>query len=545
MFSLLSKEATFRRICRGGTGFAIPDADSRVSDQVNTQLNRTAGVMLILFRFGDRFPGLIGSVSAKIRVHHSHYKAAPQASLLMLAPGGNCGGDVITRSAHLPTLAACLLLSSAIHLFAQSSPSTPQNNSVLHPSTPGPGEAQAITLQDALQRARANSAQFQSAATAALLAREDRGQARAGLLPSVSYTTSYVHTEGNGTPEGRFIANNGVHEYVAQGNAHQAIGLGLLAEYRRTGAAFAAARARAEIAARGLVVTVTRSYYGLIVAERKVANAQAAADQAQRFLELSRQLENGGEVAHSDVIKAQLQANEREVSLREARLAAEKAKLELSVLLFPDFTLDFTVVDDLRFAAPLPALAEIEQLAAHNNADIQAAVAEMRVANDELTVARSGHLPTLTFDYWYGIDANHFATRTDGIENLGYAAEASLSFPIFNWGAIQSKVKQAELRRKLARVQLTETQRTALANLRAFWSEASTARSQLELLRNSADLAAESLRLTELRYKAGEATALEVVDAENSLSAARNAYDDAEARYRMALANLQTLTGPL
>jgi len=65
-------------------------------------------------------------------------------------------------------------------------------------------------------------------------------------------------------------------------------------------------------------------------------------------------------------------------------------------------------------------------------------------------------------------------------------------------------VKQAELRRKLARVQLSEAQRTALANLRAFWSEDSIARSQLELLRNSADLAAESLRRTELRYKAGD-----------------------------------------
>jgi outer membrane protein len=45
------------------------------------------------------------------------------------------------------------------------------------------------------------------------------------------------------------------------------------------------------------------------------------------------------------------------------------------------------------------------------------------------------------------------------------------------------------------------------------------------------------------RYQAGEATALEVVDAQNSLQLARNNYDDGEARYRLAIANLQTLTG--
>jgi outer membrane protein TolC len=51
------------------------------------------------------------------------------------------------------------------------------------------------------------------------------------------------------------------------------------------------------------------------------------------------------------------------------------------------------------------------------------------------------------------------------------------------------------------------------------------------------------LRLVGLRYQAGESTALEVVDAENTVTSARNAYDDARLRYRVAVANLQTLTG--
>ena len=56
-------------------------------------------------------------------------------------------------------------------------------------------------------------------------------------------------------------------------------------------------------------------------------------------------------------------------------------------------------------------------------------------------------------------------------------------------------------------------------------------------------LAEESLKLTLLRYQAGEVTVLEVVDAQTTLFTARNAYDDGLARYRVALAALQTLTG--
>ena len=63
------------------------------------------------------------------------------------------------------------------------------------------------------------------------------------------------------------------------------------------------------------------------------------------------------------------------------------------------------------------------------------------------------------------------------------------------------------------------------------------------MLRRTADLAAESLRLTNLRYQAGEASALEVVDAQNTLTQARNGDRDGEVRYHVAIANLQTLTG--
>jgi outer membrane protein TolC len=104
-------------------------------------------------------------------------------------------------------------------------------------------------------------------------------------------------------------------------------------------------------------------------------------------------------------------------------------------------------------------------------------------------------------------------------------------------------VRQSEIRRQQAQLALSAAQRTLLAELKTFYSEADAARAELDTLRQSADLAAESVRLTNLRYQAGEATALEVVDAQNTLVTARSNYDDGEARYRLAIANLQTLTG--
>src|SRR5207249_5202091 len=98
-----------------------------------------------------------------------------------------------------------------------------------------------------------------------------------------------------------------------------------------------------------------------------------------------------------------------------------------------------------------------------------------------------------------GIDANRFATRgvdpSTGlpIHNLGYSAAATLQLPIWDWGSNRSKLKQADLRRDQARVELSFAQRQLLANMRTFYNEAQAARQQLESLSRSAELAADSL----------------------------------------------------
>lgn len=458
-------------------------------------------------------------------------------------------------------LSAAVVLSAmlAIDAAAQQQPDLTLTQQPAQPATQqsaanaGANAPAILTLQDALAKARRLDLTYRTALGDAVIAREDHVQARAALLPSLLYNNQYLYTEGNGTPASRFIANNGVHEYISQGNAHEVISGTQFADFSRTSAAAAAARAKAEVAARGLVATVVKTYYAEVIARRKYANAQLAAAEAQRFLDLSKKLEAGGEVAHADVIKAQLQANDAARTLREAQLQVESTHIQLAVLVFPNFNQNFSTVDDLRLPPPLPSPQDVEQQAKIKNPDLYAAMAALRAARFEVRAAEAAYLPTLTLDYFYGIDANHFAVSTPcvvssidpvcPIRNLGYSASATLNIPIWNWGATHSKVRQSEIRREQAQLALSAAQRTLVGELKTFYSEADAARSELDTLRQSADLAADSVRLTNLRYQAGEATALEVVDAQNTLVMARNNYDDGEARYRLAIANLQTLTG--
>ncbi len=410
-----------------------------------------------------------------------------------------------------------------------------------------------LTLLDALARAQMNAPQLLAALNDANAAREDLLQARAAQRPSASFKSEYLGTQGNGVlPTSRFVTNDGVHVYRDWGIVHQDFAAALTKTGpQRAAASETLAQARAEIARRGVAVTVTRAYYGLLTGQRKYATAQQALDQAKRYLDITQDLERGGEVPRSDVVRADFQYSQQEQAFAEAKLAMDNARLDLAVLLFRDFDQNFTVVDDLNLAPALPAFTEIQTMAERENPDLRAANAALRAASLDVSIARQAFLPSLTADVAYGIEANAFALHSTvaaapdkgPLPNLGYFVTISLNVPVWDWGSRSSKVRQAQLKRDQAGVELSAAQRTLVRNLQGYYQEAQTSHDQVDRLRHSMDQATENLRLNGLRYQAGEATILELVDAQTLLTGARNAYDDGLVRYRLALANLETITG--
>jgi outer membrane protein TolC len=463
---------------------------------------------------------------------------------------------------HCSILILCLAIAgfmSVSKLSAQATAPGPSGESAEIKFIQAPGAEQGtpttVTLQDALERARKLDPTLLGAISDARSAKEDRVQARNAMLPTISESTQYLGTQGNGgkVSDGRFVTNDGVHVYREWAMYHEDLSPGLLmgTAYTRAKAAEALASAKSEIARRGLAVTVTKNYYGLVVAQRKYATAQAALDQAMKFLEIAQDLERQGQGPHNDVVKADVQYRIQKQAFDEARFAMEDARLGLAVMIFPNFNENFTVVDDLDSAPALPPFADVQAMAEKDNPDMRVALEMLREANLDVKLAKTAFLPTLTVDTDYGIEANCFALHCPRaafpevgvLPNLGYFLTAVLTVPVWDWGTLRSKLHQSEYRQEAAKAQLSLAQRTGVSELYATYDEAMVARTGLDEARETAELAAEGLRLTVLRYQGGVSPASEVVDAQTSLVTARNAYADAQVRYRTLLATLQTFTG--
>lgn len=422
----------------------------------------------------------------------------------------------------------------------------------------GPNQAQppqVITLADAVEQARHVNAQFQSSVTDAKVAHEDRTQARNAILPTISYRTEALLTQGNGgrTTVGRFVTNDGVHVYRSWGILHEDLSPAnyLGTTFRQAQAAAAIANAKSEIAKRGLDATAAKLYYALAVAQRKYATAQMAADTARHFYDITRDAEHVGQAAHADVLQAEIQSRQQGQAFEEAKLAMESARMDLAVLIFPVLNENFSIVDDLDSAVALPTFQEAQKMAGSKNPDLQVAMQSLYQARVAVQAAKGAFLPAFYTDSVYGIEANEFALHSRNVEepkagvlpNLGYFITVGVNVPVWDWGTLRSKLHQAEFKREQARTELSQTQRELLSSLYSSYNEAVVARGAVDETRRTADLAAESLRLTDLRYKAGASAALDVVIAQNLLTQSRNSYDDAELRYRIAIANLQTVTG--
>ncbi len=118
-----------------------------------------------------------------------------------------------------------------------------------------------------------------------------------------SPTTTNLSTRSPAAESAMFASSRTKHptRYISQGHAHETIGVAEIADFRRSSAAAALAKAQQEISARGLTDTVVQLYYGLLAAEAKEMGHARDHEAGRRFSladQQSREWRRGGALRH-------------------------------------------------------------------------------------------------------------------------------------------------------------------------------------------------------------------------------------------------------
>ena len=405
-----------------------------------------------------------------------------------------------------------------------------------------------LTLAGAIDLALKQASSFRGSQIGERIAAEDVTQAKAAFYPKFEAKPNYIFTSPSLGPVRprlpSYVGANAINEIqgiaVASGEIDTSGKLN--ATLRHNQALLASARAGTEIARRDLIQGVTEAYYGLALATVKRSGAEKNLAFAEGFENNMKLQLDAGEVAPVDLVRARLQTAARRDELAQARTDAAVNADGLRSLIGYTFT-DAVAVQDLM--TEMPSDNEIERFAEAaitTRAEFAQFEADKKAAETEIDAAKAGRKPQFTYSVSSGLITDSLnPTRIK--DRLGIQVNVGVTIPIFDWGAARSRETQARLR-------LQQTENTQQMAERQFARDFFTARTQAVSARTRIRSIAAAITDAEAnvsastaRYRSGEATILEVTDAENTLITQRSALYQAIFDYQTARSRLMRAAG--
>lgn len=354
--------------------------------------------------------------------------------------------------------------------------------------------------------------------------------------PSVGY--SYSATRARGATDASSVTERGTNGFslsvpVYTPSVDAAIDG---ARYDREGAG-----ASYEEALQTAKLTAISDYYTLIMYRNLVDVAQQSVRDYDGHVTNVQAQYNVGLVASSDVLAARTNLADAQTTLITRQNSADVAETDLNIVIgYPVSTSIETADKEMRY---LPYNVTLEQAKAYallHRATLVKSAMDVKSAEESVKQAKAGYLPTvsLTAGKNYASDDNY-----RGTSNNGWSVGAKASLDIWDGGSTRNtiKVREAQLESakeaNLAAVDgvLHEVQ-SAYLNLRA-------AEQTISSTKVAVEEGQESFRIASLRYRAGVGINLDVLDAETSLTTARNNYVQALYNYNIYVATLEQAVG--
>ncbi len=294
-------------------------------------------------------------------------------------------------------------------------------------------------------------------------------------------------------------------------------------------------------------VAVVEAYFGAVLAERQAQIAILTAAQLARQLETVELRRKAGEASDLDVFRAMVEKEnvepQRIAALNDKDLALGHLRQLLN--LHAGRALDLS--DDLRAEGFRPLSREGVQAirgSAPARPNLEASL--RMIASRELDVqsAHAAFLPTVKLTAHFGgyaFPVPVFPVGSDFMDDWSATIQATV--PIFDWGKRRARIVTAEETARQARLSRSQLQQTV---------DTEVGQRNAELERTEALIAARVRTtkqaelvydLTELKYRSGVASSLELTDARTSLRQSRQNEAQAVHDYLVALARLQRAAG--
>jgi TolC family type I secretion outer membrane protein len=411
-------------------------------------------------------------------------------------------------------------------------------------STP-PAAAAPLSLDACVRLALKNNLTVEQARGQLRNASADVTGARAAFLPQLRVGAGFTKPEEFTTffIEDQILSFNQAWSYSANLDLTLFDGWGNVSGYQGASRARTAARDRLLDAGQGVVFETERRFFEVRKAEALLDVQREAANLSAEQLKKTTAMKDLGAATQADVYKSQVDdANNRLEVLRSERdLEVARASLATYLGLDPREPLELAE-EDLDVQADL-TLDDALEHALSTNPEIRASRASARAYEAGVTAAKSARWPSINAFY----NANYRFGEPDEFKDE-YITEVwglSMNMTVFDGFLTKSRIRRAESDLLTARRTVESAERDVIFAVREAWLDLEIAREAIRVSEEAVRSSEEDRRLADERFKIGEGTILDVIDAQVNLTRSRSSLVNATYDRRLAVSALRDAIGDL
>ncbi|MEZ9247355.1 outer membrane channel protein TolC [Vibrio lentus] len=408
------------------------------------------------------------------------------------------------------------------------------------------GAVKADSLSEIYGLAKQHDPELLEAAAQRDSAFEAINSTRSDLLPQIDLTAGYVYQDTD--------------RHEADGSSGN-VNLGLVQSIYDRGSWISLnisektareADARYAVTQQSVIYNITEAYFDVLSAKDNLRFVQSEKEALAKQLNQTKQRFAVGSAPITDVQDAQAQYDNVVAQEIQAQNSVENALEELRAITGQPAS-NLSVLDINRFSTSMPELPvnELVQKASNENLQILAGRIQKDIAKEQISLADSGHLPTISLTTGYEYTKNFDEPNNpvtgypqDDDENL-FNIGVSIDLPVYSGGRVTSEGKQAQYQYVAASQDLESTYRDVEKNIRAINNNIRSAIGSIKAYEQSLVSAKSALEATEQGFMVGTRTMVDVLDSTQNVYQAQKNLSDARYQYILSRVQLKQATGSL
>ena len=389
-------------------------------------------------------------------------------------------------------------------------------------------------LSHVYQDALGNDAEYAASMANYQAGLEKLPQARAALLPQIQLTANVLQNRTDSSFAGvQNYRSNSFGVSVTQPLYRQAS----LTQYAQAKQQLLANNAQLSSKQQDLILRVASAYFDVLLAQDNLHVLQAQQTAIEQQLALAKANFTAGTATITDsdeararfeLTQAQLIAVQNDLNLKQQALSVLTGK--------PPATLAGLNAQHMLNPVALNQLDAWIADAVQKNPQMQIEQANLNIAEQEITRARSGHLPTLDAVANYTDNNNQLFGNSlvnTSNANIGLA----LNFPLYQGGLVNSHIREAEANKDKAQQNLLVIRRQIDLNTRQAAYSINSQAAQVAAYTQAVNASLSALESNKLGLTVGIRTNIDVLNAQQQYYATQR--DLAAARYGYWLAKLR------